>query len=288
MSPQPFAQEQDRFSFSIFYFSLMLQMVFITLLLAFAFGSNEVSLLRSATDLQIMVKDFTRSDEAPQALMATIATQMSAPHAVELLKKSNLTRDALSLITDIAKHTQPRRQPKGYARLDRVHKMLKYDGEIAKCTDFDSKLCVAREACRRQISASNYIAANPCTLILDSQAMDIPAIQYELKVHNLKCKNELEKINDPLKTVVEDIAVMTIILTMTDCDAKKKTLLQTENFALMACEDKCTHKSFITSTNGELTKQLGQLQSLVSHILLDEQTADLLNGIAFLQQFSTS
>ena len=61
----------------------MLQMVFITLLLAFAFGSNEVSLLRSATDLQIMVKDFTRSDEAPQAPMATIATQMSAPHAVE-------------------------------------------------------------------------------------------------------------------------------------------------------------------------------------------------------------
>ena len=63
----------------------MLQMVFITLLLA--------------------LKDLTRLDEAPLATMATMATQMSAPHAVELLKKRNLTRDALSLITDIAKHT---------------------------------------------------------------------------------------------------------------------------------------------------------------------------------------
>ena len=156
-------------------------------------------------------------------------------------------------------------QPKGYAGLDSAHKMLhpmifnsmeKYDGEIAKCTDFHSKQHAAMEACCGQISASNYVATNSRTLISDSQAMDIPATQYELKVHNQKCKIELKKLNNRLKIVVGDIAVMTTIRTMTD-DTKKKTLLQKETFALMSCEDKCIHKSHITSTNGELKTQLG-------------------------------
>ena len=167
--------------------------------------------------------------------------------------------------------------------------MEKYDGEIAKCTDFYSKQCAAMEACRGQVSASTYIATNSRTLILYSKAtinkceVDIPATQYELKDHNQKRKNERKKLNNRLKIAVGDIAVMTTILTMTDCDAKKKTQLHTENFDLMYCEDKCTHKSFITSSNGELKKQLGKLLSVVSHNLLHDQTADLFDGIASLQ-----
>jgi hypothetical protein len=88
------------------------------------------------------------------------------------------------------------------------------------------------EVCRGQIAASNYIAANSRALILDSQAninrceVDIPTRKYELKQHLLKCKAELYKLNTRLKIVMGDIAVMTMILEMTDCD---KSFMQTSH-----------------------------------------------------------
>ena len=48
--------------------------------------------------------------------------------------------------------------------------MAKYDSEIAKCTEYYATQCTAMEACRSQIAASNYIAANSRALILDAQA----------------------------------------------------------------------------------------------------------------------
>merc|ERR1719443_2591616 len=82
------------------------------------------------------------------------------------------------------------------------------------------------EACRGQIAASNFIAANSRSLILDAQArinrceVDIPTRKLELKLHNEKCANELKKMKDRLAIILADIEVMTTILTMTDCDAK--------------------------------------------------------------------
>merc|ERR1719401_68677 len=103
--------------------------------------------------------------------------------------------------------------------------MSKYDEEIAKCTEYYSKQCAAMEVCRGQISASNYIAANSRALILDSQAtinrceVDIPTRKFELKQHLLKCKHELHKMNERLKIVLGDIAIMTVILKMTACQS---------------------------------------------------------------------
>merc|ERR1719236_406072 len=114
--------------------------------------------------------------------------------------------------------------------------MSKYDAEIAKCTEFYAQQCAAMEACRSKISAANYIAANSRALILDSQAsinrceVDIPTRKYELKQHLLKCKAELLKLNTRLKIVMGDIAVMTMILEMTDCE---KSLTQLKNLALL-------------------------------------------------------
>merc|ERR1719450_1010431 len=128
-----------------------------------------------------------------------------------------------------------RKQPKGYAGLDGARKLLndmiyesmsKYDAEVAKCTDYYSRQCAAMEACRGQISAANYIAANSRALILDSQAtinkceVDIPARKLELKQHNLQCKHELHQMKTRLKIIEGDIAIMTTILKMTDCDNK--------------------------------------------------------------------
>merc|ERR1719272_47859 len=121
--------------------------------------------------------------------------------------------------------------------------MSKYDAEIAKCTDYYTRQCAAMESCRGQIEASNYVAANSRMLILDSQATinkceaDIPETKLELKNHNSKCKNELKKLNSRLKIVMGDIAVMTMILKMTDCETK---LLQTSKLTMLHCKDACT------------------------------------------------
>merc|ERR1719409_1530805 len=188
-----------------------------------------------------------------------------------------------------------RKQPKGYSGLDGARKLLndmiyesmsKYDAEIAKCTEYYSKQCAAMEACRGQISASNFIAANSRALILDAQAtinrceVDIPTRKLELKNHLLKCKTELAKMNARLKIVMGDIKVMTMILEMTDCEKK---LLQMEQFALLHCTDQCTQKSFIEFNHDGLQKKVNQLQSSLSHDLMQESFADLFKGIEGLE-----
>merc|ERR1719409_2466112 len=175
----------------------------------------------------------------------------------------------------LAGATQLRKQPKGYGGIDGARKLLndmifesmtKYDAEIAKCTEYYSEQCAAMEACRGQIAASNYIAANSRALILDSQAtinvceVQIPEKELELKQHILKCKHELFKLNARLKIVMGDIAVMTMILEMTDCEKK---LLQMRKFALLHCHDECTNKDFVKFEHDGLQKKVSQLQSSV-------------------------
>jgi hypothetical protein len=163
--------------------------------------------------------------------------------------------------------------------------MSKYDEEIAKCTEFYSKQCALLEAGRGAIAASNFIAASSRGLVLDAQAnigtceKDIPGTKEELKQHNLKCKHELHKLDTHLKKVMGDIAVMTMILEMTDCDKK---LLQMKNFALLHCTDECTKKSFIEFNHEGLQQKINKLQSSVSHDLLQETFADLFEGIESL------
>merc|ERR1719333_986127 len=188
-----------------------------------------------------------------------------------------------------------RKQPKGYAGIDGARKLLndmiyesmsKYDAEIAKCTEYYSKQCAAMEGCRGQIAASNYIAANSRALILDSQAninkceVDIPTRKLELKQHLLGCKHELGKLNARLKIVMGDIKVMTMILEMTDCEKK---LLQVEKLALRRCTDQCSHKSFVQFNHDGLQQKISQLQSSLSHDLMQESFADLFEGIEGLQ-----
>merc|ERR1719446_1407940 len=154
--------------------------------------------------------------------------------------------------------------------------MSKYDAEIAKCTEYYSKQCAAMQVCRGQIAASNFIAANSRALILDSQAtinrceVDIPTRKLELKNHLIKCKTELAKMNARLKIVMGDIKVMTMILEMTDCEKK---LLQMKNFAFLHCKDECTHRSFVQFNHDGLQKKVSQLQSSLSHDLMQDSFA---------------
>merc|ERR1719199_918870 len=131
---------------------------------------------------------------------------MSIPKAAALLQQRQPTNAALAQATSIvlaggALHL--RKPAKGYSGIDGARKLLndmifesmsKYDQEIAKCTEYYAQQCAAMEGCRGQIAASNYIAANSRTLILDSQSrinrceVDIPNRKQELKDHNAKCK----------------------------------------------------------------------------------------------------
>merc|ERR1719326_1464615 len=207
---------------------------------------------------------------------------MTVPSAVNVLQKRNLYTPALSQVTGIALkgNNHLRKQPVGYSGIDGARQLLndmifesmsKYDAEIAKCTEYYSKQCAAMEACRGQIAASNYVAANSRALILDSQAtinrceVDIPTRKLELSQHLLMCKHELNKLNTRLKIVMGDIAVMTMILEMTDCEKK---LLQMENFALLHCTDQCTHKAFVEFNHKGLQAKVAKLQSSLSQELM--------------------
>merc|ERR1719486_305950 len=146
------------------------------------------------------------------------------------------------------------------------------------------------EACRGQIAASNFIAANSRSLILDAQArinrceVDIPTRKLELKLHNEKCARELKKMNARLAIILGDIEVMTIILTMTDCDANKALLAR--EVSLLRCKDPCTKKSFITFKEDDLKQKISQLQSSTSNKLVQDTFADLFEGVESLEESS--
>jgi len=253
-------------------------------------ASGEALSLSSMTSIRAMEKVFLRSEKAHETSMAAISRQItSTEKAMAVLHKANKTTSALLQVAEVMtkKHDKHLRhkQPKGYSGIDGARKMLnsmifesntKYDGEIAKCTDYYSKQCGLMQASRGEISGANFLAAESRMHILDSQSTigrceeDIPKRKLALNQHNKKCKAELKKMSDRLKIVLGDITVMTSILKMTDCD--KKLLLQV---GLMKCTDQCTKSSFITFEHDGLRKQFAQLQSSMSHKLAVDVMSDL-------------
>merc|ERR1719408_1184304 len=162
---------------------------------------------------------------------------------------------------------------------DMLHEvMIKYDQEIAKCTAYYAQQCALMEVARGQISAANYVAATARALILDSQAninhceISIPETKVELKDHNHKCKTELKKLDDKLKIILNDIAVMTMILEMSDCDAK---FLQYKKLAMLKCKDQCTNKESISFNHKGLQDKMDQLQSPAAKEILSSSFADM-------------
>jgi hypothetical protein len=266
---------------------------------ASATNEAKTAVLSSKAAVEAMAQVFARSERAHSESMLGIMKSMSPQKAWQVLDKSNLTTPALiELHSDL--HGQKahlrQSQPKGYSGLDGARKLLndmiyesmgKYDAEIAKCSEYYAEQCAAMEACRGQISASNYIAANSRSLILDSQAtinkcqVDIPTQKQELKQHNFKCKHELTQMKTRLAVVEGDIKVLSMILKMTDCKAKSFMQEQKE-LALLHCQDPCTKTSFITFNQKSLKEKVSQLQSSVSHGLMKDSFKDLFEGVESL------
>merc|ERR1719454_1903293 len=244
-----------------------------------------------------MEQVFERSEKVHEQSMDRIMRSMSVPKAVGVLQKGHGSNTALMQATNLALagNTHLRKQPKGYSGIDGARALLndmiyeslfKYDAEIAKCTEFYSQQCAQLEICRGHISAANYVAANSRALILDAQAtinqceVEIPTKKLELKQHNLKCEHELKKLNDRLKIVMGDIAIMTTILKMTDCES---AFAQKNKFSVLHCKDECTKKSFIMFDHEGLQNTVNKLKSKVSQQLMSDTFKDLFSGLEGLE-----
>jgi len=248
--------------------------------------------------LEAMESIFQRSFEQHQASMDEISKRMTLDQAITELDHRNMTKKAaISELARAVKVRSLRKQPSGYSGIDGARKLLndmiyesmsKYDAEIAKCTEYYSKQCALMEECRGEIAASNYIAANSRALILDSQStinkceVDIPTTKLQLKQHNEKCAHELKKMNDRLKIVEGDIAVMTTILEMTDCE---KAFFQIQKVKILKCKDKCNQKSFISFNHDELKDKVNALKDTAAKNLFDTSFNDIFSGIESLEGY---
>jgi hypothetical protein len=274
---------------------------------------TDVSIGAGAESVDAMEKVFDRTDEVHEESLDAIMKTMTIQKAmVFFAQNENVSSAALqqvislidtqkgSEVPDIKmalKANLRKKQPGGYSGLSGARKMLndmiyeslsKYDQEIAKCTDYYSKQCALMEAARGEIAAANYVAANSRMLILDAQANinaceeDIPKTKYDLGLNNAKCKAEIRKLNTRLKIVMGDIAVMTMILKMTDC---AKAFHQMPEFALVRCEDQCSNHSFVSFNHDGLQAEVKKLQSAVSKDLMSSTFSDLFTGIQQLESY---
>merc|ERR1719408_876421 len=239
-----------------------------------------------AQSLASMEKIFARSQETHLASLERISKSMTDMKAVEVLEKSAFSKHPkLKQVTGLLANRQNLRKQlqkhDGFGGLNGARLLLndmifevmvKYDQEIAKCTAYYAQQCALMEVARGQISAANYVAATARALILDAQAninhleISIPETKAELKDHNHKCKTELKKLDDQLKIILNDIAVMTMILEMSDCDAK---LLQYKKLALLKCKDQCTNKESISFNHKGLQDKFSKLQSPAAQNLMN-------------------
>jgi hypothetical protein len=242
-----------------------------------------------------MEKVFGRSEVVHRQAMETISKSMSLETALEVTQKSSLANstrsDAMTKVANLLAGGKHLRKGKGDdggfggldgARLllnDMIHEvMVKYDAEIAKCTSYYASQCALMEVARGQISAANYVAATSRALILDAQyninhcEIMIPETKQELKDHNLQCKTELKKLDAKMKIILGDIAVMTMILEMSDCDAK---FLQYKKLTMLKCKDQCSKKETVEFNHKELQDKVTSLQSPAAKELMTDSFSDM-------------
>merc|ERR1719199_519340 len=233
---------------------------------------------------------FVRSQAVHEQAMATISKTMTQDQALRVIEKDQLGNTSLlSQVKGLlagGKHLR-KGDNDGFgglngARLllnDMIHEvMVKYDAEIAKCTSYYASQCALMEVARGQISAANYVAATSRALILDAQyninhcELSIPETKQELKDYNLKCKTELKKMDAKMKIILGDIAVMTMILEMSDCDAK---FLQYKKLTMLKCKDKCSKVETVEFNHKSLQDKMKSLQSPAAKELMTESFGDM-------------
>merc|ERR1719345_195266 len=225
------------------------------------------SAVKTSSDME-MAQTFARSDEVHQRSMDAISKNLTLPKAMDVIQHSSLTdsKSTMSQVTGLMSGSQNLRAAKdtGFGGLDGARRLLN-SMIFEAMVKYDAKQCALMEVARGQISAANFNAATSRALILDAQAninqceKDIPETKQQLKNHNLQCKIQLHKMNEALKVLMGDIAVMTMILKMSDCDAKG--FVQTQKLSLLRCRDECTNKDTVTFNHNQLQNEVDLLKS---------------------------
>jgi hypothetical protein len=129
---------------------------------------------------------FGRSEEEHRASMEQISRNLDLDRAIEVLHKrtiANLSDTKTIARSSSLQHIENallgrvRLRAGGFGGLDGARKLLnamihesaiKYDAEIARCTDYYAKQCALMYVARGEISASNGMGANARALILDA------------------------------------------------------------------------------------------------------------------------
>merc|ERR550537_236800 len=121
----------------------------------------------------------------------------------------------------------------GYSGVDKAKNMLnemieevqsKYDMELQNCCEYDEMQSMLIEETRQDISMFNAIAAEARQEVLDASGIihiceiKLPELNDALTIHNRECKEEISELEAQLSIVMADLAVMDIILGMTECD----------------------------------------------------------------------
>jgi hypothetical protein len=259
-----------------------------------------------------MEKVFVRSERAHLDSMSAISRRLKSPQeALAVLQKTNGTSAlAFAQVSHMVRHTLRKKKrshlrsmqspsytsPSGvvYMGTDGARRLLndmifqsssKYDTEIAKCTDYYAKQCALMTQGRGDVAAANYMAADARSHILEAQGNierceeDIPNKKFKLNQVKMRCENELTKMNEKLKGILEDIEVMTTILDMTEC--KGSFLLQ--DIGMMKCRDPCKNTEFISFKHQGLREKFAKLKTEVSSNVMKDVMADFFEGVRNLQ-----
>merc|ERR1719482_50580 len=81
----------------------------------------------------------------------------------------------------------------------------------------------------------------------------------ELKDHNLACAKTIKALNAQLVVVMGDIAIMTMILEMSDCDAK--LLMQHQPIRMLRCENTEQNCYYDIFDHADLQKEVQRLKA---------------------------
>jgi hypothetical protein len=195
-----------------------------------------------------------RMQSEHQASVANLEQTMTMNAAFKILKEKNATPALLQTIEPLIGNDRKGRgktqkflglvathkaAPTGYSGVDKARAVLNdmlnevrtnYDTLTQKCSNAFEQYCAEMENCRSRISAANSAAALARERILAAQAeinrceIELPRLKKALEESEMVCNETITGLNHDISIVMADIAVMTSVLEMTDCDADKKTM----------------------------------------------------------------
>jgi hypothetical protein len=244
--------------------------------------------------------------------LARISSSMTMTTAMDMLrKKTSAKPELMTLVQEVVQQSNRNKKnaekslshlragssqtpATGYSGVGKAKNMLnemieevqaKYDLELQNCCNYDEMQSMLIEEARQDISMFNAIAAEARQEVLEASSqihiceVKLPELNDALTIHNRECEEEIASLEAQLSIVMADIAVMDIILGMTDCD---------KSLFLLRCTDGCTGASFVSFAHDSLHNATGQLKSLAVRQLLNDTLVEAYENSNYTANSSTT